>query len=118
MNDPFDDFISELFSNTTSSCVRCGVDIRVAEPPKPDARLLRYATAGEVAKSGACVNCTATKFLKETQPLGQILKEKGTDMLLNPMVQNRFGQMMIVGKADAKPDEIDWSSVVKNWSLP
>lgn len=40
------------------------------------------------------------------------------EIIALPHVQAIFAQILAVGHADAKPDEIDWLEVAANWDLP
>lgn len=111
---PFTEFIGAL-----AECTRCKRLCALAGPPTPEARLLRFATADHVAEfGGLCVDCATTGFLKAIEIVPATIERHGVAMLLNPHVQKQFITLMISGKADARPDEINWQNVVDNWDLP
>lgn len=95
-------------------CERCGVRLQVGPAPGSEARMLRRS---KVPK-GFCVNCAAHNFLRNTYPPNIQLAESGPKILLYPMVQEKFADIMRVGLSDAAPDEIDWQRIVDNWELP
>lgn len=100
-------------------CGRCGVWLQFAhEQRNPDARLLRKSAVPE----GYCVNCAATHWFQHgpepTRSLMRSTLEIGTDRkLLDPGFQVQFARLLCVGRSDAKWDEIDWPTVVKNWDI-
>jgi len=93
------------------NCQRCGRECQVGVG-NPEARLLRK------AQKGLCANCAVTAFLLDTEPIVGILKRGNPLMLLNPMVQEQFGNILISGNSDASLREIDWDVVVSQWGLP
>lgn len=111
------DAFAELIDGL-AECTRCGKLCKVAGPPNPDARLMPYATAKEAKERGLCADCAATAFIKGIETLMYGIGLNDVKMLLDQRVQQQFSQIMIVGKADAKPDEINWQRVVDNWELP
>lgn len=96
------------------NCERCGVAARGAKG-NPDARMMRH------AEKGVCVNCGTVLFLKDLEELhgGRLLPPGTTwrEALALPHIQEQFGRLMRVGKADAQPDEIDWERVAQLWDL-
>lgn len=111
------DAFRELIDNI-AECKRCEKPCKVAGPPNPDARLMPYATAEEAKKRGLCADCAASAFIKGIPTLMYGIELNGIKMLLDTRVQQQFSQIMIVGKADARPDEVNWQRVVDNWDLP
>jgi hypothetical protein len=105
-----------LLSDGIAQCCRCGAPCRKM-PGKPSARLLRYS----LDSVGFCVNCAATEFL---QGLHIISYQRPGDKPFDPKyfrlprVQSHFAAILLSGKADAKPEEIDWLEVAANWHLP
>lgn len=101
-------------------CDRCGDPCMFTGDPGAEARLMRRSP---VAK-GLCVNCSATAFLKAM--VGPTIDRKAAEAaergdehpLLNPKAQESFAAVMLAGKADADPFELDWQSVVDRWDLP
>jgi len=75
--------------------------------------MLRFAEG-----SGLCVNCAVHDWLRNTYPLNILLAQSGPKVLLFEHIQKQFTEIMRIGFADAKPDEIDWQSIVDNWELP
>ncbi len=100
----------------TASCVRCGKLCR-KERGNPEARLLRHTTSD----SGYCATCAATEFLQGLDAISDRFPGRepfDPECFRLPHVQAQFGAILRGGNADAKPDEIDWSAVIANWSLP
>jgi hypothetical protein len=96
-------------------CERCGVPCRVAAHSNPDARPLRHSTKPE----GFCVNCGVTAFFQHTEPLPELIATSGgPECLRLDHIREQFEQILRVGMADAKADEIDWEKVIADWSLP
>lgn len=93
-------------------CERCGRPCRSAGTGNPDARLLRH------AERGYCANCGLTEFLKKTSPLCELLELQGARVLLTPHIQTGILRLLPSGQADATTGEIDFSTIVENWSLP
>lgn len=115
MSDPFEDFINDELAE----CIRCKKMCRIAGPPNPEARLLKYATAADVKQEGGlCADCAATQFLQGVETIMSGLFLHGTQILLDLHVQEQFSEIMIIGKADADPAEVNWQRVVENWNLP
>jgi len=100
------------------NCSRCGVALRLAETANEEARLLRHATNPEI--SGWCPDCAVTDFMKNRSQLSILMEMNptGKQMLLDPRVQQQFAKLMQTGRADAKPEEINWQRVHDNWDLP
>lgn len=94
-------------------CQRCGARCRVSGQPGKKARMLRFAQG-----PGLCVNCAVHDWLRNTSPPNILLAQSGPKALLFPHIQNQFIEIMKIGFADAKPDEIDWNRIVENWELP
>ena len=111
------DAFAELIENL-AECTRCGKLCKVAGPANPKARLMPYATSAEARERGLCADCAATAFLKGTPTLMYGIEANGVKMLLDPRIQKGFGEVMVIGKADAKPGEVNWQRVVDNWELP
>jgi len=111
--DAFTEYIENL-----CECTRCGKLCKVAGPPNPEARLMPYATAEEAKKRGLCADCAATVFIQGVETLMYGIKLNGVKILLDPHVQKGFGEVMVIGKADARPAEVNWQRVVDNWELP
>ncbi len=108
-----------MHNNPIINCSRCGRPCQLADSSTKDARLLRAATTPEI--SGYCPDCGTTDFFKNHSPFGQIIEFRGKEgkaMLLDPRVQMQFAGLLRTGKADAKPEEINWQAVHDNWDLP
>jgi len=93
-------------------CKRCGERCRIAGAPGEKAKMLRFAQG-----PGLCVNCGVHDWLRNTYPPNILLAESGPKVLLSPQIQQQFTEIMRIVFADAKPDEIDWAKIVKNWDL-
>lgn len=92
-------------------CHRCGKKCR-GRAGNPEARVFKH------AKTGTCVECTAVLFLKDLDHVhGDKLFARGKECLMAPQFQELFGHMMRVGKADAAPEELDWSRVIALWDI-
>jgi len=94
-------------------CGRCGARCRVAGTPGEKAKMLRRARG-----PGLCVNCAVHDWLRNTYPPNILLAQSGPQVLLLEHIQRQFTEIMRIGFADAKPDEIDWQRIVDNWELP
>jgi len=95
-------------------CERCEAPCKVAGPRNPEAKMLRR---GKEPK-GLCVNCAVHDWLRNTYPPNMLLAQSGPKVLLHPHIQEQFTGIMRTALADAKPDEINWESIVENWDLP
>lgn len=94
-------------------CGRCRARCRIDGPPGDKAKMLRLAQG-----PGLCVNCAVHDFLRNTYPPNILLAQSGPRALLAAPIQRQFAEIMRLGFADAKPDEIDWQRIVDNWDLP
>jgi hypothetical protein len=106
---------------TATNCTRCGAALEFqGRPRNPDARLMRRSAV----PIGYCASCAMTDWLQNCggdgtgEPLARILKAKGPEILLDRRVVDQMARVLQAGCADAKPQEIDWVSVVINWDLP
>jgi|SRR5579884_1147123 len=99
-------------------CSRCGIPCKLADAATEDARLLKHATRPET--SGYCIDCGVADFMKNHTQLARIMEMNplGKQMLLDPRAQQQFAALMREGKADARPEEINWQRVYDNWELP
>lgn len=95
-------------------CERCGARCKVAGPRNSDAKMLRRSREPK----GLCVNCAVHNWLRNTYPPNILLAQSGPKVLLYPHIQEQFTGLMLVGMADAQPDEINWNLIVENWELP
>ncbi len=98
----------------STNCERCGAQLKVDAVPGSEAKMLRRS---KVPK-GLCVNCAVHDWLRNTYPPNILLAQSGPKVLLFPHIQEQFTEIMKIGLADAKPDEIDWQKIVDNWELP
>ena len=57
-------------------------------------------------------------WLQHTEPLRTILEKKTPNILLAERVIDQMANLLAAGCSDAKPQEIDWVSVVIHWDLP
>ncbi len=95
-------------------CQRCNLSMRVrVQQGNPDALLMRHAASGE----GLCASCAATAFLYGIEHIKATIDGKREMLLWQPM-QAQFASLMQAGKADAKPEEINWQAVHEHWDLP
>jgi len=95
------------------TCERCQANCKIDPLISSDAKMLRRSKA-----KGLCVNCAVHDWLRNTYPPNILLAKSGPKVLLYPHIQKQFAEIMKVGLADAKPDEIDWNRIVENWDLP
>jgi hypothetical protein len=96
------------------TCERCAKPCRVAESNTPDARLLRKS----LIPKGLCLECATTEFLRVTEPLGMLIEQHGPECLRLEHIQKQFEVILLAGRSDAGPGEIDWDVVIANWHLP
>lgn len=95
-------------------CLRCNLSMRVrVQAGNPDALLMHRSETGE----GLCANCAATLFLHSDEYTRRLIDEK-RELLLWAPLQQQFTVLMQVGRADAKPEEINWQTVHDQWELP
>lgn len=95
-------------------CQRCNLSMRVnVQPGNPDALLMRHSSTGE----GLCACCAATAFLHSVPHIKHSIDNK-RDLLLWDVMQIQFAQLMQMGNADAKPEEVNWQHVHDCWELP
>ncbi|MDD5327443.1 MAG: hypothetical protein PHY02_06470 [Phycisphaerae bacterium] len=107
--------MSDLFEiNNMAHCERCGTPVKVAGPQNSKAKMLRRSKKPK----GLCVNCAVHDWLQNTYPVNMILAGSGPKALVHPHIQKQFTEIMRVGLADAKPDEINWDLIIENWDLP
>ena len=99
---------------TIINCERCGARCKVAGQRDSDAKMLRHSKEPK----GLCVNCAVHDWLRNTYPPNILLAQSGPKILLYSHIQDQFAEIMQVGFADAKPDEINWQMIVDNWELP
>jgi len=95
----------------STKCKRCGKECQ-GGIGNPEARLLKR------AQQGYCADCALTAFLKETEPLGMLIKSQGPGTLRNQSIREQIAKLLIVGKSDARFEEIDIERVISNWNLP
>ena len=97
---------------TIVNCERCGTRCRVDLVRNSKAKMLRR------SNKGLCANCAVHDWLRNTYPCNILLAQSGPESLRFTHIQKQFAEIMRVGFADAKPDEIDWQLIVENWDLP
>lgn len=95
-------------------CERCKAPCKAAELRDSKAKMLRHSEEPK----GLCVNCAVHDWLRNTYPPNILLAQSGPGVLRFPHIQEHFAEIMRIGFADAKPDEIDWQRIVDNWDLP
>jgi hypothetical protein len=98
-------------SGAVGKCERCGDPCKVAPQKNPDARMLRASTVPQ----GYCVNCSVAEFFYVTG--SRAICPDPSSLRLKP-IQEQFTRVMVAGKADAKPLEINWGHVIAHWDLP
>jgi hypothetical protein len=64
-----------------------------------------------------CQLCGHALFLYSVEHIKRMIDEK-RELLLWGASQQQFAVLMQAGRADAKPEEINWQSVHDNWELP
>lgn len=94
-------------------CERCGARCR-CDGASSNAKMLRRSKEPK----GLCVNCAVHDWMRNTYPINIHLAEYGPKVLLLPHIREQFAEIMRVGYADAKPDEINWTLINENWDLP
>jgi hypothetical protein len=90
-----------------ATCGRCGDPCRVAEAMDEDAKMLRLSKVPE----GNCVNCAVAEWFYVTG-----LREAHPDLpagLDAKPVQDQFAKIMKGQRADARPEEINWTGVAQ-----
>ena len=101
-------------TETIVYCQRCEARCKVDGLRNLDAKMLRRSKKPR----GLCINCAVHDFLRNTYPPNILLAQSGPKILLYPHIQKQFAEIMQVGCADARPDEINWDLIVENWKLP
>jgi hypothetical protein len=94
------------------TCQRCGLPLRFTGPGDPQARVLRRSAVPE----GYCASCATACLLRHMEPFASMIRDPS--VLLDPRVAVQFAAVLEAGGSDARPDEVDWRSVVANWDLP
>ena len=95
-------------------CQRCNLSLRIkVQPGNPNALLMRHSATGE----GLCASCAATLFLHSIPHVKRSIDNK-RELLLWDAMQIQFLTLMEMGKADAKPSEVNWQHVHDCWELP
>jgi hypothetical protein len=95
-----------------SRCQRCLLSVRVDPNRNPDALILRKSLTPE----GFCINCAATHWQQHgPEPIRSLCSPEA---LTHPQIQQQFGRILQAAHSDARIDEINWPTVVENWSLP
>lgn len=100
--------------DTIIRCERCDARCKVDGPRNSKARMLRRSKEPK----GLCINCAVHNWLRNTYPPNVLLVQLGPKILRYPHIQKQFTEIMRVGFADAKPDEINWNLIIENWDLP
>jgi hypothetical protein len=96
-------------------CERCGDLCQPGESSRPTARPFRK------AQHGYCHACVVCLFFRSEgdHGLGYALPpEFDPEGLRLPHVQAQFGRVLVAGGSELTMDEIDWSDVIRKWSLP
>ncbi len=102
----------ESVPGAIANCDRCGALMRLAA--KRNEKSMPFKLA-KVPK-GLCANCVVTEFLYNTYPVNEQLDRSGPQILLVPHMRQAFAP--ILKNCDMSVDEIDWPTIVRNWSLP
>lgn len=100
-----------MTTKTIVHCGRCGCRCR-SSVGISDAKMLRR------SNKGLCVNCAVHDWLRNTYPCNMLLAQSGPKVLAHQHIRDQFAQIMRMGNADAKPEEINWNLINENWDLP
>ncbi len=104
--------------NVSVNCTRCNAPLQfTGQRRNPDARLLRRSAV----PIGYCASCAMANWLQNdpmSDSLRHVIAAKGTSILLDRRSIDQMANVLAAGFADAKPQEIDWVSVVIHWDLP
>jgi hypothetical protein len=100
------------------NCTRCSAPLQFRGEPPGDGRLLRRSKVPQ----GYCASCAMANWL-QNDPMSDslryvIAKNGGPSILRDQRVVTQMASILAAGCADAKPQEIDWVSVVIHWDLP
>lgn len=102
----------------STNCTRCNCPLQfTGREPGEDARLLKLAKT----PVGYCASCAMSLWLQHdpmSDSLRHVIGAKGPSILLDRQVIDRMANILASGCADARPQEIDWVSVVIHWDLP
>ena len=96
------------------NCQRCGVKCRVDPVANSKARMVKRS---KVPK-GLCINCAVHDTLRNLYPANMLLASSGPRGLAFPHIQEQFAGILKSALSDARPDEIDWDTIIENWDLP
>lgn len=100
------------------NCTRCSAALQFTGNPPGDGRLLRRSKT----PVGYCASCAMANWLQNdphSDSLRYVIERKGgPSILLDRRVVDQMANVLAAGCADAKPQEIDWVSVVIHWDLP
>jgi hypothetical protein len=101
-----------------TNCTRCNCPLQFRDEPPGDGRLLRRSKVPE----GYCASCAMSLWLQHdpySDSLRYVIEKRGgPSILLDRRVIAQMANVLAAGCADAKPQEIDWVSVVIHWDLP
>ena len=97
-----------------ANCDRCGAMMRVADRRNKDSHPFKLAEKPK----GVCANCAVTHCLYNTYPINWQIDEAGPELLLTPGLREAFLSCGMLDHCDLNIDEVNWSQVVANWSLP
>lgn len=100
------------------NCTRCSAPLQFTGQPPGDGRLLRRSKVPH----GYCASCAMANWL-QNDPMSDSLRyviagKGGPSILLDRRSVEQMARVLAAGCADAKPQEIDWVSVVIHWDLP
>lgn len=100
------------------NCTRCNCPLQfTGREPGEEARLLKRSKT----PVGYCASCAMALWLQHdpmADSLRYVINAKGTNILLDRRCIDQMANVLAAGIADAKPQEIDWVSVVIHWDLP
>jgi hypothetical protein len=102
----------------STNCTRCNCPLQfTGRESNPDARLIKLAKT----PVGYCASCAMSNWLQHdpmADSLRHVIAAKGPAVLLDRRSVDQMANVLAAGCADAKPQEIDWVSVVIHWDLP
>jgi len=97
----------------TTYCQRCRAKCKIEPLPQSNVKMLKRSH-----NKGLCVNCAVHDWLRNTYPVNMLLAQSGPKALQFEHIRQQFRDIMKTAKADADFSEIDWDTIIKNWSLP
>jgi hypothetical protein len=102
----------------STNCTRCNCPVQfTGREPGEEARLLKLSKV----PVGYCAACAMSLWLQHdpmADSLRYVIDAKGPSILLDRRCIDQMAKVLAAGVADARPQEIDWVSVVIHWDLP